>query len=217
MKEAELSSKLTAPFWAAFRKRCHKILEAGYAKALPRIRSGPSEETDITGYICEGIEEWLRENPKEAFAFYVKDDPPLANSKRTGKRRFRTDILIGYASGSRPEFLFESKRLKRPTGGAIKYCGSDGMGCFISGRYAGRYNEAGMIGYIQTDSAEYWMDLLQTHLQKEKEALGLISLDKKPSFVEALANEWASTHKRPALGPVTLFHILLDCIQLPQS
>ena len=52
MTAPRVSSKLTAPFWAAFRRHSHDLLAIGYREALPRIRTEPDEETDITGYIC---------------------------------------------------------------------------------------------------------------------------------------------------------------------
>ena len=59
-----LSPKLTTPVWAAFRRHCHHFLALGYRGALPRILAEPDEETDITGYICEALEDWFLQNPR---------------------------------------------------------------------------------------------------------------------------------------------------------
>src|SRR5712671_6636935 len=109
MSEGNAPLDASSPVWAAFRRHCHRFLRIGYEQALSRIQNEPDEETDITGYICEAIEDWFRSHPKESFCFYVKDDPPLGGVNRTGKRRPRTDIILGIAAGTRPEFFFEAK------------------------------------------------------------------------------------------------------------
>lgn len=211
MTAPRVSRKLTTPVWAAFRRHSHNFLAVGYRKALPRILSEPDEETDITGYICEAIEEWFLRNPKEAAGFFVKDDPPIRQSGRTGKRRPRTDIIIGYAAGARPEFVFEAKRLHRKKAVGSRYTAADGMGCFISGRYASSCAEAAMIGYVQTDSLERWCDELQIRVKNEAAELKLESTDPSLAFASAFPLEWASLHRRDEFGPMKLFHIVLDC------
>ncbi len=104
-----ISPKLTVPTWSAFRRHCHRFLAIGYQEALPRIQNDPDEETDITGYICEALHKWFRAHPRDSFSFVIQDDPPLRDTGRTGKRRRRTDIIISYAAGRRPE-SFSLKR-----------------------------------------------------------------------------------------------------------
>jgi hypothetical protein len=209
-----LSAKLTTPVWAAFRRRCHRLLAIGYQEALPRILNEPDQETDITGYICEALENWFLENPKEAAGYFVKDDPPLGKSNKTGKRRPRTDIIIGYAAGVRPEFFYESKRLHRKKAVGSRYTAAGGMGCFISGRYASNYHEAAMIGYVQTDTLERWHSELQGRVQNKASELKLENSEATVRFQEEFPLEWASTHCRDGLGSVRIFHLLLDCRKL---
>ncbi|HUV63447.1 MAG TPA: hypothetical protein VMW24_06080 [Sedimentisphaerales bacterium] len=211
MTTPRISPKLTTPVWAAFRRHSHYLFTIGYREALPRIHSEPDEETDITGYICEALEEWFLRNPREAAGFFLKDDPPLRKSGKTGKRRPRTDIVIGYAAGVRPEFFFESKRLHRKKAIGSRYTAAEGMGCFISGRYASSYAEAAMIGYVQTDTLERWCAELQQRVRNEAVELKLESTDSSVTFASAFPLEWASTHRRAGLGPIKLFHIVLDC------
>jgi hypothetical protein len=161
MTRSKISPKLAVPVWTAFRRHCHRFLAIGYQRALPRILDERDEEPDITGYICEAIKDWFLANPTESFGFFVVDDPILSGNKRVGKDRFKTDIIISYATGSRPEFFFEAKRLHRTKAIASRYSGEGGMGCFINGRYASQWNEAAMIGYVQSDSLEYWHEALQ--------------------------------------------------------
>jgi len=185
MTTPRISPKLTTPVWAAFRRHSHYLFTIGYREALPRIHSEPDEETDITGYICEALEEWFLRNPREAAGFFLKDDPPLRKSGKTGKRRPRTDIVIGYAAGVRPEFFFESKRLHRKKAIGSRYTAAEGMGCFISGRYASSYAEAAMIGYVQTDTLERWCAELQQRVRNEAVELKLESTDSSVTFASA--------------------------------
>jgi len=211
MSRPRISPNLSVPVWAAFRRHCHKFLAIGYEQAISRIQTGPDEETDITGYLCEAIDEWFRTHSSDSFCFFIRDDPPIGGTERTGKRRLRTDIIISYAAGNRPEFFFEAKRLHRTKAGASRYSGLDGLGCFISGRYAGRYHEVGMIGYVQSDTLEHWQKALQSKIKTDDRKLKVTHIDKRVLFPDSFPFEWASLHQREALVPVKVFHILLDC------
>lgn len=211
MTAQRVSPKLTAPVWAAFRRHSHRFLAIGYQEALPRILAEPDEETDITGYICEALKDWFRSHPKESEGFEVHDDPPLRQSGKTGKRRSRTDIIITYAAGMRPEFFFEAKRLHRKKAVAARYTDAGGMGCFISGRYARNYNETAMIGYVQTETPQRWHDELRERVQNESVALQLNGSEIAVRFQGAFPLEWASIHRREGNSPLSILHILLDC------
>jgi hypothetical protein len=206
-----VSPKLTTPFWAAFRRHSHNLLAIGYREALPRILTEPEEETDITGYICAALKKWFRANPGKYDGFDVHDDPHVELAGKTGKRRPRADIIITYTAGIRPEFCFEAKRLHRTKARASHYTDEEGMGCFISGRYASSYAEAAMIGYVQTDTLERWHGELQARVQKQVVELNLESTEAAVNFASAFPLEWVSTHRRDVHGPVRLFHIILDC------
>ena len=108
MTSSHISSKLATPVSAAFRRHCHRFLAIGFHEALSRILSEPDEETDITGYICEGLEAWFRHNPQRSVGFFIKDDPPLGGNGRTGKRRPRTDIGLTSSSVTRRGFVLSS-------------------------------------------------------------------------------------------------------------
>lgn len=211
MNQSHISPKLTLPTWAAFQRHCHRFLAIGYQEALPRIQSEPDEETDITGYICEALDQWFRDHPDESFVFFVKDDPPLSGSGRTGKRRLRTDLIISYAAGNRPEFFFEAKRLYGVSDSASRYTGKNGMGCFISGRYASQCPEAAMIGYVQSDTLEDWQSSLQRRVDERRSELKVERITAPVSFESSFPLEWSSLHRRESLASIGLFHILLDC------
>ncbi|HEX7722401.1 MAG TPA: hypothetical protein VF397_09595 [Pyrinomonadaceae bacterium] len=208
MSRSQISSKLALRTWAAFRNHCHRYFAIGYQEAISRIQSDREQETDITGYICEALEEWFRAHPDE-LPFFIKDDPPLRGSGRTGKRRPRTDIIISYAAGKRPEFYFEAKRLNR-TPVASQYTGADGMKCFTSGRYANQCHEAAMIGYVQINTLDHWRGVLQTRVDSLRSDLQVEDIANVAAFLNSFPLEWSSSHRRTT-GPLRLFHILLDC------
>lgn len=211
MSRSRVSSKLANPTWAAFRRHCHRFLAIGYRQALPRIQSEPDQEPDITGYICEAIDKWFHEHSEESFLFFIKDDPFLSGGGRTGKRRLKTDIIISYAAGERPEFFFEAKRLHHTKAIASRYIREAGMGRFISGRYASHCHEAAMVGYVQTDTAERWQVTLQSSVEQQWDDLQLDRIIKSVSFEESFPLEWISCHRRSSLPALSLFHIVLDC------
>lgn len=211
MTSARVSPKLTTPFWAAFRRHSHNLLAIGYREALPRILNEPEEETDITGYICVALKKWFRANPGKYDGFDVHDDPHVELAGKTGKRRPRADIIITYTAGIRPEFCFEAKRLHRTKARAAHYTDAEGMGCFISGRYASSYAEAAMLGYVQTDTLERWHGELQERVQQEGVELNLEGTEAAINFASAFPLEWASMHRRSGHVSMRLFHIILDC------
>ena len=211
MTVPRVSPKLTRPVWAAFRRHSHDLLAIGYREALPRIRNEPDEETDITGYICVGLKKWLRSNPGKYDSYDVHDDPHVELPGKTGKRRPRADIIITYTAGIRPEFCFEAKRLHRTKAVAARYTDAGGMGCFISGRYAGSYAEVAMIGYVQTDTLERWHGELQERVRNEADDLKLEHAEACVKFESAFPMEWASTHRREGRSAIRVLHIPLDC------
>jgi hypothetical protein len=206
-----ISPKLTGPVWRAFRRHCHRFLVIGYREALTRIGTGPDEETDITGYICEALENWFRRNATESVGFFIKDDSPVVWNIATGKRRPRTDIIFSYAAGSRPEFVIEAKRLHRQKAVAARYVAASGVGCFVSAKYASGYLEAAMLGYVQTDTSEWWRSELERRVREGADQLKLKDVETRVNFKDALPLEWASFHHRDGLQAMTVFHLLLDC------
>lgn len=211
MNRKRISAKIYVPVWKAFRRRCHRFLAIGYRDAMYKILNESEEETDITGFICEALERWFIDNPKESEGFFVCDDPPVSGSGRSGKRRPRTDIKIGYAAGRRPEFFFEAKRLCRPNASASRYTGVEGIHCFLNGRYACQNGEAAMLGYVQSDSLDYWNDTLYANINSNRKKLNVKKIEQEVRFSDSFPLEWASTHGRDGLIPIRLFHILLDC------
>ena len=86
------------------------------------------------------------------------------------------------------------------------------MGCFISGKYAGRYDETAMIGYVQSDSTEVWRCKVRKSIEKGAKNLRLKQHQTNIQFIDVFPIEWISEHQRANLPrSIKIHHILLDC------
>lgn len=198
----------------SFRVHAHKLIALGYRYACQRIRSDSEEEPTITGFITEGIQDQLRalECPGWFKNYFVKEDTPIKKKGKIGRRRPRPDIIIESNLRGRPEYIFEAKLLRKQGHGADKYLGADGMGCFISGRYAERYDEAAMLGYIQSDSLVYWKTKVKSAVDTDESKLLLKKSQHDVKIIDDFPFEWISTHERYSINrSINIYHILLDC------
>jgi hypothetical protein len=200
-------------FTNAFRIKAHTLIAWGYQGAVSRIESDSHEETTITGYISEAIKNRLRafDCPIWCEDFSVMENRPTEKEGCEGKYRPQPDLVIEGNMRGRPEYIFEAKRLKKPGYGTGKYLGDDGLGCFLSGKYAARYDEAAMLGYVQSDSLGYWQKDIQEKINQRKVNLNLLSGLHDMEITNDLQNEWLSVHKRNSVKRwISIFHILLD-------
>ncbi|NQT87088.1 hypothetical protein HQ560_10005 [bacterium] len=86
------------------------------------------------------------------------------------------------------------------------------MGCFLTGAYASRYDEAAMMGYVQSDSLLHWQEALIRAIDAKQATLQLERPQRKERTTQALSLEWSSAHRREVVGrSITICHILLDC------
>ncbi|PHM10492.1 hypothetical protein [Nostoc sp. 'Peltigera malacea cyanobiont' DB3992] len=96
------------------------------------------------------------------------------------------------------------------------YAGEEGLQRFVSGTtYAAQYPEAAMIGYVQSDNHEYWINELNRKFDADPD--NSLSIRQRLSQVQVIASllyEWVSQHDRSTGNPITLYHILLDCSEL---
>jgi hypothetical protein len=196
-----------------FREDAHQLLAWGYQDSRHLITSD-REETEITGFIAEAIQNRLNFPTDERYWRYnVKEDNPVSGEGRTGKRRRKIDIIVE-DSCSRPRswYVFEAKRLRRASHNISIYMGEDGMMRFIEGRYAPANKEVAMIGYVQTDTAAHWVKELETHFAEDSEnQLLVVNKLSKVSIHPDIQDEWASSHNRTTGSPLTIFHLFLNC------
>src|SRR5262249_2455780 len=69
-------------------------------------------------------------------------------------------------------FCFEAKRLGK--GNPVsRYLGVKGLGCFLSGSYAGAEQRGGMLGYVQSDDEQTWAAKIDKELVSSPKSFGL--------------------------------------------
>ena len=197
-----------------FRFQVHQLIAWGHYTARHKLRSINEEEPNITGYITEAVRARLiTDRPPWCNYYSIREDSPIEASNRSGRSRPRPDIIIEANFRGRPEYMFEAKRLRKNGYGADKYIDTDGMGCFISGLYALRYNEAAMLGYIQSDSSVHWKVQVKKAINDNAKQLYLKSPQKDETVIDDFPLEWISEHERQSVGrSIRIYHILLDCI-----
>lgn len=216
----EINSKTIRPglkyfgiFNDAFRKHVHILIAWGYRNSLLRIKSDTHVETVITGYISEAIINRLRafDCPGWCTYYSVMENKPVERQGLEGEKRPKPDLIIESKIKGRPEYVFEAKRLKKNGFGTGEYLGENGLGRFISGKYAARYDEAAMLGYIQSDSPMHWQTEIQEKINQNKANLNLISIRENIKIINDLPDEWLSVHNRKGMERlISIFHILLD-------
>ena len=192
-----------------FRRDVHRLIALGYRKSRCKINC-KLEETEITGFICEEIEDQLIIDPRLS-RYSLKEDNPTKGENRTGKSRRRLDIVIQCSNSTpRQNYIFEAKRLATSGYPISKYLGEEGLQLFVEGIYACDCPEVGMIGYVQKGTFEHWEKELFEKLPIKTELLTK-KKPKKITIIDDLEYEWVSEHDRKINKPVTVYHIFLDC------
>lgn len=196
-----------------FIRHVHALLGLGYATLTPS-ESAHAEEEVITGELRRAIDTVFDDPnaPTWTAWFSVHEEPREDDPVRRGKQRRRLDIRID-SSQARPRarLRFEAKRLG-PNHGTSVYLGSEGIQCFVDGRYARNDRIGGMLGYVQAGSPGDWALKIERAISRN--AMGL-SLRKSGAWrAERLADElqftYCSGHDRPNVGhPIQVFHTLL--------
>ena len=146
--------------------------------------------------------------------FDVHEEAPVSKEGSHGKSRPRTDILVKWCSRSeRPEYIFEAKRLRARGYGVGRYTGLEGMGCFTEGVYALEYDEAAMLGYVQSDPLSQWKERIKQSIMNKATSLYLTSPQYDEVVIADFPLEWVSEHGRQkdTNRSIKIYHVLLDC------
>lgn len=214
MEQNASTPDLSSFYNFAFRRDVRKLLAWGYEDSREKINS-KREETEITGFIVEAIDNRLvaPQTPDEFDRYTVSEDKPIPSNSLTGKSRRRLDIVIENNLGkARLKYVFEAKRLFTVSHPIGKYTGSEGLQRFITGQYASQYPEAGMIGYVQNRTSDYWQEQLHDSFINDKSnTLHITAHLNKIEILLSLPNEWLSKHRRNDNSAIDIYHIFLDC------
>jgi len=203
-------------YLSVFRRQVFELLRRGYER-LDSPDFQDSEEEDITGELIREIRNVTenRSGPSWVSYYAIHDDPRINAPGRLGKRRLKLDIEFERTgAGNHPRYPFEAKRLSSQTHAKMdKYLGTDGLRQFLSGNYANEQDEAGMLGYVQSETPSDWARKAHDTFVKNTEMLHLC-FDGNWKPVDNLAkfdNCYCSKHNRPSVGkPITLFHVFLS-------
>jgi len=198
----------------AFREYVFKLLKMGYDR-LNAASLKDSEEEDITGEIVREINEILddRGSPSWVRLFAVHEELRINEAGRRGKRRKRVDIEFEWVCHCpRHHYPFEAKRLCINTHPIGEYVGPSGLGEFLSGNYACDRIEAGMIGYVQSDTPESWASKIQKKFEKEPEIIRACSDGNwtNITIIGEFSHCFRSKHHRiTEKNSITLYHAFL--------
>ncbi len=210
----ELEEEYIDEYWSAYRGHIHTLLAWGYNDSKNRVQIRHNE-TDITGFIAEAIQNRLDDpdSPLWCDQIGLKDDPPVPGGGRTGRKRWRPDLIFeSVEKRPRPRYHFEAKRLRKQQS-IHEYLGEDGLLCFINGRYADGSSEAGMLGYVQSNDVDAWVKKLQLAIDQDyqdKNMLLLLPPQRTITIVDTFPHEWLSIHGRYTLKNIFIHHLLFD-------
>ncbi len=201
---------------AAMRGHALQLIAEGYA-CMDHTRFADAHEPAITGELVARMREFLEsggDGPAWREYYSIHDDPPLNVDGRLGKARSRVDIefeCVSRGGGKRPRLRFEAKRLNTVTGHTIAaYLGTDGLGCFLSGKYPMTHAEAGMLGYVQSEDEPTWAGRISSALEHSADRYGSVG----PAFCGRHSPgkppyTYVSHHDTRAAPQITILHVLL--------
>ena len=199
-----------------FRRHCHQLIAFGYGEIRGEDHSG-SDEDFITQRLKETIQAAQRERtlPRWAERYFITDQAPVSVPNRVAKERPKIDIEIeSTESRSRPVYHFEAKRLRIDRSDSVsEYLGPAGLGMFLKELYARSGDEGGMLGYVQSESPDYWANAIRSKVQRDPKETHQLTDDgmwTATCLITALKHTYTTRHSRPTLGNITIHHTLLD-------
>jgi len=198
----------------AFIGNVQRLLALGYG-GLPRRGYCRRDENFLNQVLVAALRDTVADPsaPRWAIHFSVHEKRKQNDGERLGNSRLELDIVFERTGrGVNPRFTIEAKRLG-PDHPVRIYLGSEGLGAFLSGRYAQEHDEAGMLGYVQSKTVSDWCDTLADKLG---ESPGQYSVEPdgkwhRLRFHDGPNDMFQTRHARSGKsGPITVFHTLLD-------
>jgi hypothetical protein len=207
------SSANRASYRISFLGDAHRLIARGYARMTPANHSNTVEE-DITDLLVREINAAIAVPGADAWMkrYDVVDDLHVPHPTRRGKRRPRVDVQISYTKRYPwPRLHFEAKRLG-PGNAVGKYTGRTGLGCILAGDYARTHDDAGMLGYVQSDTCADWAKKIETKLHGDRAGHELVAGTnwRSMTVTPELSTVYLTNHTRVAIGkPVDVYHTFL--------
>ncbi len=206
----------SGPYRRIFVKQVHLLIALGYARIdLESFRN--AQEPAITGELVRQIRLVIedRDSPSHFWAhrYAIHDDPPQNIPGLQGKKRPRVDIEMERTQrGPHARFQFEAKKFPVGRKDAVgEYIGENGLGSFISGRYAETLDDAGMLAYVQSGSVTDWIEKVKTRLEKQRDSCELDEEWAKAQIVEDIENCYRTVHYRKRIGGrLVVYHSFLS-------
>ena len=198
----------------AFIGNVHRLLALGYAR-LDVQKYHEADEDLLTQDLKTALRELTEDirGPRWVSHFAIHEKRRQDDSQRQGNSRLELDIVFERTQrGPHPCFSIEAKRLgpKHPVG---IYLGPEGLGAFISCEYAKEHDDAGMLGYVQSETLDDWCSALESKLaiSPGKYSVEATGTWRRHIFRDGPATTYRSCHKRPTgYKPITIYHTLLD-------
>ncbi len=151
----------------SLRKHAHDLIALGYQELRAEDFSR-NEEPEITRRLVRVMREITERDssPPWMAQYSIQPESTLDVPGKRAKELPRVDIEVErVVHGIRPRFRFEAKRLSKNHKVGL-YLGTDGLGCFTSGKYPLTHPEAGMLGYVQNQDEETWAEKIKEALRK---------------------------------------------------
>lgn len=151
------TTRLREVYVVELREHALALVWMGYQRMAPAAFA-ESEEDDITGELVRQIKSAIEDSEAPVWVehYSVSEQVRSAAPGKLSKRRPIVDVEFErHRRGIRPRLRFEAKRLGRGAG-VSGYLGEEGLGAFLVGHYSRTHGEAGMLGYVQTDTEAIW-------------------------------------------------------------
>lgn len=208
---AIVSAQISSLYLQPFRHHCHLLVQTGYER-IQHENHKLSHEDDISKRIVSEIRSYLKsaEAPRWSRRYFVRDQISQSLPNTPARRRPRVDIEMESSAGHRPVFHFEAKRLNLKYSSVAAYFGSEGLGCFLQGRYGSDTNQGGMLGYVQKPTLVQWSTRLNAELNNSAYQATAghqwvpCSIQGGPPF------NFLTMHSRQNRPDIEIYHVLLD-------
>lgn len=171
-----------------------------------------AEEDAITGELVRQMKSTIEDNDAPTWTqHYSVSEQVRSDAKgKLGKHRPIVDVeLERHKRGKRPRLRFEAKRLYAGSG-VSDYVGPDGLASFLDGYYSRTHDEAGMLGYIQTQSEDYWASKLGAQLVAPSYRIITGGDWRHLRIAPAPPHTYQTTHSDLDGLPLFIFHVLLS-------